>query len=72
LWAILQGEIPSKVHGDRIPRTNDFGKDGHTVKKLIALLLVVAFVCAGSIGCSPATTSGGGAKPSGSGAGSGK
>jgi hypothetical protein len=26
-------------------------KDGHTVKKLMALLLVVAFVCAGTVGC---------------------
>jgi hypothetical protein len=37
-------------------RTNDSGKDGHTVKKLIALFLAVAFVCASTVGCGGATT----------------
>jgi hypothetical protein len=32
------------------------------VKKLIALLLVVAFVCAGTVGCGGTTTSSGGGK----------
>ena len=38
----------------------EIGKDGLTVKKLIALLLVVAFVCAGTVGCgeTKTTTSG--------------
>jgi hypothetical protein len=31
-------------------------KDGLTVKKLIALLLVAAFVCSASIGCGDKTT----------------
>ncbi len=35
--------------------TNDCGKDGYTVKKLIALFLAVAFVC-GTIGCGSPTT----------------
>jgi hypothetical protein len=48
------------------------GKDGLTVKKLIAMLLVVAFVCAGTIstvGCgdTKSTSSTGGAKPTGGG-----
>jgi hypothetical protein len=32
------------------------GKDGFTVKKLIALLLVVAFLCVGTVGCTSSTT----------------
>jgi hypothetical protein len=53
------------------------GKDGYTVKKLIALLLVVAFVSVGIVGCGGDTKpTAGGAKPtsgapSGGGAGGG-
>ncbi len=40
-----------------IEGTNDkSGKDGYTVKKLIALLLVVAFVCSATVGCGGGTT----------------
>jgi hypothetical protein len=40
--------------------TEQSRKDGHTVKKLIALLLAVAFICAGTVGCGEKATTGGG------------
>jgi hypothetical protein len=47
----------------------EIGKDGLTVKKLIGLLLVVAFVCASTVGCGDTgkSTNTGGAKQSGGG-----
>jgi hypothetical protein len=35
------------------------GKDGFTVKKLIALMLLAAFICASSIGCGDTKPTGG-------------
>lgn len=51
MWVIPHETDPLYGHEDLVIRTNDYGKDGYTVKKFIALLLVVAFVCANTVGC---------------------
>lgn len=49
-----QGD-PLIGYGDRNYRLNDERKDGYTVKKLIALLVVVVVVSAGIVGCGEPT-----------------
>ncbi len=44
------------VKGIRTTGRIDCGKDGSTVKKLIALLLVAAFVTIGAVGCGSGDT----------------
>ena len=50
----------------------EIGKDGLTVKKLIALFLVVAFVCASTVGCGETKPTATGAPPKAGGADTGK
>jgi hypothetical protein len=49
---------PLNGDGGRPDLNGPCGKDGFTVKKLIALMLVVAFLCVGTVGCSSSSSSG--------------
>jgi hypothetical protein len=63
-WVVLPEADPLKrSRGSKQPHEKS-GKDGYTVKKLIALLLAVVFVSTSIVGCGGETksTTGGGAK----------
>lgn len=69
MWVVLPKADPLKrSRGSNQPHEKS-GKDGYTVKKLIALFLAVVFVSASVVGCGGETKSTGTAKPGAGGTG---
>jgi hypothetical protein len=61
MWVVPQKGSP-ECPGDRSNRTTTLERTVITVKKLIALLLLAAFVCVGTVGCGGDTKSTSGTK----------
>jgi len=62
MWALPQRD-PLNGPGDRSNHTTNLERTVITVKKLIALLLIVACVCVGTVGCGGESSKSGGGAP---------
>ena len=65
LWVVPQKRSSGRVAGGGLKRLkpNNLERTVITVKKLIALLLIVACVCVGTVGCGGESSKSGGGAP---------